>query len=483
MVQLGVFSHLERKGLSHINPGLERIRLVLEKLGLQKPPFLVAQVVGTNGKGSTTSFLSALALAHKLKVGTHTSPHFLSPLERICINGQALTEKDWNLAFSKLVKAGGTELSYFECVTALSLIMFAEHKVDIAFMETGLGGTWDATTAIHADLVLFTTIAKDHQAVLGNSVAAIAKDKAGAMRQNTPSFSVSQEGQAEQELLATAKEKNSSLLFVAPASTQSYAKPVGIDNTAGAVEHLSVAFPTNPPKLSLAGAHQNINSALALAGWRYLATLHNKQTPAQILANLDFIAQPLNKQTEAEGLATAKIAGRMQFIPAKTRGQRKDVTHSFSHKLPNYLPYGLPPTILDGAHNPNGLAALGLSLAKQGIAPLAVVFACLEDKEIEAMLPHLRSLATGAVFVPPIKDNPRAMPPEKLAALIGLNAFPTTSLQDALEKSTAHMYSRMPELFEANKPDTPNFDHPLLICGSLYLLAEFFAIFPEDLGK
>ena len=473
MVQLGVFTHLERKGLFHINPGLERIRLVLEKLGLQKPPFLVAQVVGTNGKGSTTSFLSALALAHKLKVGTHTSPHFLSPLERICINGQALTENDWNLAFSKLVKAGGAELSYFECVTALSLIMFAEHKVDIAFMETGLGGTWDATTAIHADLVLFTTIAKDHQAVLGNSIAAIAKDKAGAMRQNTPAFSVLQEGQAEQELLTTAKEKSSSLFFVAPASTQSYAKPVGIDKTAGAVEHLSVAFPTNPPKLSLAGTHQNINSALALAGWRYLATLHSKKTPAKILANLDIIEQPQNKPAEAEALAKTKIAGRMQFIAAKRQ----------IPSLPSYLPYGLPPSILDGAHNPNGLAALGLSLAKQGIAPLAVIFACLEDKEIEAMLPHLRSLATGAIFVPPIKDNPRAMPPEKLADLVGLNAFPTTSLQDALEKSTAHMYSRMPELFEVNQPNTKNFDHPLLICGSLYLLAEFFAIFPEELGK
>ena len=116
------------------------------------------------------------------------------------------------------------------------------------------------------------------------------------------------------------------------------------------------------------------------------------------------------------------------------------------------------------------------SLAQAGIAPSAVIFACLADKNPAEMAPHLRALATGPIIVPPIANNPRAVPPEELAALIGLNAVPASSLPEALERATCHMAERRPEVFAASSADSP-----LLLCGSLYLLADFYALRPDCL--
>jgi dihydrofolate synthase/folylpolyglutamate synthase len=140
---------------------------------------------------------------------------------------------------------------------------------------------------------------------------------------------------------------------------------------------------------------------------------------------------------------------------------------------------GWPPLLLDGAHNSHGFAALGLSLAREGVAPLAVVFACLGDKDLETLLPHLWALATGLIVVPPIADNPRAMPPAELAARIGLNAVPAGSLTQALEIAAQHMAVRMPEVFDPACIRARQ--HPLLLCGSLYLLGEFYALRPDAL--
>ena len=177
---------------------------------------------------------------------------------------------------------------------------------------------------------------------------------------------------------------------------------------------------------------------------------------------------PVSDETiEATALARAWIAGRMQFIPFAAPGR-------------GYAPsaLGWPPLLLDGAHNPHGLAALGLALARQGIAPAAVIFTCMDDKDLGNMLPHLRSLATGPIFVPPLKDNPRAMPPEMLAALIGVGAEPVASLRDALQKAATLMAERIPESFAPGDPR-----NPLLVCGSLYLLGELYALRPDCLEE
>ena len=119
------FSHLARhltgKGLFHMQPGLERMERILARLGLARPPFFVVQVVGTNGKGSVSTMLSSLAREHGLRVGTHTSPHFVSPRERIAVDGLPLSEALWVEGARRIFDQGGDELSYFELVTTLAV--------------------------------------------------------------------------------------------------------------------------------------------------------------------------------------------------------------------------------------------------------------------------------------------------------------------------------------------------------------------------
>ena len=463
-------AHLEGLGLFRMMPGLERMRAVLNALGLLRPPYAVIQVVGTNGKGSTSTMLERLAREHGLRTGLHTSPHFLSVRERVRVNGAMLPEAGWARLGNTLMRQGGEALSYFEFVTCLAVLAFAEAEVDVAVMETGLGGTFDATTALEADLLVFTPFALDHQSVLGNTLREIAADKAGAIRPGTPAVSAPQKAEALFELLRVAGERNAPF------------------------EELPPDFPLPPPAeangvgLRLAGDHQLGNARLALAAWRMLPdTAVRGGMPEGVRGRIVAACAPEEpgawelletaagragaaSHREAGSLASAWLPGRLQALAALGARQRAW----------NPCALGWPPLLLDGAHNSHGLAALGLSLARMGIAPLAVVFSCLADKDLDAMLPHLRALATGLIVAPPIADNPRAMPPEALAGRIGLNAVPVGSLREALEIAAGHMADRMPEVFDP--AHAPAFRHPLLICGSLYLLGEFFALRPDALS-
>ena len=165
-------------------------------------------------------------------------------------------------------------------------------------------------------------------------------------------------------------------------------------------------------------------------------------------------------------------------------------------------PLGWPPILLDGAHNTHAFTALRHSLTSLGITPSAVIFSCLADKDPAEIVPLLRALCTGPIFVPPIPDNPRAMDPKTLAALIGPQAVPAASLQEALQLAAAYINEhranvplteplRTPPradlaLLPSSQTDSPLLvspqpDSPLLVCGSLYLLGAFFALRPDCL--
>jgi len=421
--------YLDGLGLFRMKRGLDRMRDMLRRLGLIRPPYTVVQIVGTNGKGSTATMLERLAREHGLRTGLHTSPHFVSVRERARVNGATLPGDAWAALANTLIRQGGEALSYFEFVTCLAVLAFAEARVDVAVMETGLGGSFDATTALEADLLVFTPFDLDHQAVLGATLREIAHDKAGAIRPGKPAVSAPQRPEAWAELNRTARERGT------------------------VVQEISLEG--SGIELGLRGEHQQGNARLALAAWRTLGLSAPNSEPIS--------------EIESRALASAWLPGRMQRLPAAPAAQ--------SEFSPCML--GWPPLLLDGAHNSHGLAALGLSLAFDGVAPLAVVFACMEDKDLETMLPHLRALATGLIVVPPIAGNPRAMPPAELAARIGLNAVPADSLTGALEIAARHMADRMPEVFDSAYERAAQ--HPLLLCGSLYLLGELYALRPDAL--
>ncbi|MDR2161369.1 MAG: bifunctional folylpolyglutamate synthase/dihydrofolate synthase [Desulfovibrio sp.] len=437
--------YLDSLGLFRITPGLERIRDVLGRLELIRPPYLLVQVAGTNGKGSTTAMLAGLGQAHGLRVGLHTSPHFVHVRERIRINGAPVEEDLWVRLANGLLCAGGESLSYFEFITALAVLAFAAAKVDLAVMETGLGGRWDATTALAADALLLTPIGLDHQAVLGAGLTAIARDKAGAIRPGVPVFSLPQEPEAWTEILRAARAKSSPLILVDPGE--------------------DARTPALP--LRLEGPHQRANAALALAGWRMLRP--GGERPARQSVS-PFPASPL----ERRGLASAWLPGRLQSVPPLTTAACLALPAGHPARVFRPSPLGWPPLLLDGAHNSHAFAALEKSLSQAGIAPAAVIFACLKDKNPRLILPHLRALAAGPVFVPPLENNSRAIAAHILAGEI--KAAPVSSLEDALRRAAAAVAASLPEAFGGGREK-----RPILLCGSLYLLGDFFALRPDCL--
>ena len=410
-----VQDHLDGLGLFNMDFGLDRMRKALAALGLDHPPFVTAQIVGTNGKGSTSTFLACLARAHGVKTGLYTSPHFVTPRERIRIDGRMLPESAWP-ALAERVMQAAPALTYFEFLTVLGLLAFAEAGVDFVVLEAGLGGHYDATSAAPVQAVCFTPIGMDHEKILGPTLTDIATDKAQAMRPGVPAFAAPQEEEALACLRRTAQEKGAELH-----------------------ETADLPFPETP--LGLAGPHQRVNARLALAAWTWLASRHGwAQRPEAV----------------ASGLAAALFPGRFQRLPAQ--GLR-------------------PPLILDGAHNPHGLRALEQALLDARITPSAVIFSCLADKDVTHMLPFVRRIAGDApLFVPTIQDNERAMSGEDLARLLaeGRGAARTEAVQ--------RVSLALREAARCVPPEGAE-QHSVLLCGSLYLLGEFFILHPDALER
>ncbi|MBR6674019.1 MAG: bifunctional folylpolyglutamate synthase/dihydrofolate synthase [Mailhella sp.] len=430
-----VIRHLDGLGVFHMDMGLGRMERALSALGLDRPLRPTVQVVGTNGKGSTSSFLQAIAMAHSLKAGLYTSPHFVVPEERIRVGHAMLPPARWPALASRAVQAEAG-LTYFELLTVMAAEAFALSDCDLIIYEAGLGGRYDATSALPAHMTCFVPIDLDHVEILGRTIAAIAEDKADAM-QNGRVLAVSAPQPEEARL---ALEKRADELGIPLCSCPSADSCEGTEAglalwTSLPAELRELAVLPEGAKLGLHGPHQRMNAQTALLAWVLLCHRFGWKT---------------NRQSILEGLERAFIPGRLQYAPAA--GSR-------------------PALWLDGAHNQHGMAALVSALGDKeavpgALRPGAVVFSCLRDKAPEKLAAMLREAVGGVpVFVPEIKDNPRAATKEELCALLGEQARPAESL-DAAISSAAEAAAGT----------------PVLICGSLYLLGDVFSRFPELLA-
>ena len=416
-----VMAYLDGLGMFHQDLALDRISKTLDKLNASRLPCPVVQIIGTNGKGSTATFLHSIAMAHGFRSGLYTSPHFVSPAERIRMNNRQLPPMAWPRLVSQVHQAN-SELTYFEILTALAAISFRDTEPDVLFFEAGLGGRHDATTAVQADLVCFTPIALDHQNVLGATLSAIAEDKAAAIRQGVfAAVSAYQTPKALDCLLAKSRQAGIPLYGA---------------NKAKGILQLSQAAQTLQDRvlsgvnLGLAGPHQLENARTALTVWLLLCEKN---------------AWHCSENSMRQGLERAFIPGRLQMI------------------APND---SLPGIILDGAHNPHSMAALKNALGSLHIKPGAVIFSCLADKNPPSLMPSLRDISgTAPIFTPTIRNNQRASNGNDLAKIIGPNALAVPDLPIALAETTK----------------LPLNGAPVLICGSLYLLAEFFSLYPQAL--
>ncbi|MDR2851213.1 MAG: bifunctional folylpolyglutamate synthase/ dihydrofolate synthase [Desulfovibrio sp.] len=406
-----VLTHLDTLGIFHMDLRLDRMRRALTALNLSRPPFVIAQILGTNGKGSTAAFLASLCAAHGCKVGLYTSPHFVSPAERVAVDGRAWPEKRWAAVADAVLQAAG-DTTWFEFMTLLAVAAFAREQVDIAVLEAGLGGRHDATTALPADVLCFTAIALDHTNVLGPTLRHIASDKAAAVRGIAPVCTVAQFPVAADCIAAAAAAYSAPLIQADPL----------LDDLA----------------LGLKGTHQKANAGLALAAWRCLAPLMGKD------AN--------EARSQAQGLAQVCLPGRLHRVPANSRH---------------------PAMILDGAHNPHGMRALTAALREEGIRPSCAIFSCLADKDWRpAALLLKRFLGTSPIFIPTLRTE-RAAPAADVAAVCNATAPHIATALDSIESALAAANG-----YIGTQPEK----QPILLTGSLYLLADFFTLYPEYTG-
>ncbi len=382
--------------------GLDRMQIAQKRLGISSPRPALVQIVGTNGKGSTAFFLSRIAQAHGLRTGLFTSPHFLSFRERIRLNGR-LASPDQILAWANHVlgHAWDLELTYFELLTLVAMHGFHEENLDLAVLEAGLGGSNDATTAWTPDILLFTPVGLDHEQIIGPGLEHIARNKAGA----TKAASASITGPQERLVLEVFREE----------AGRRSARLMTAEDILGRCPAMNDLAP------GLAGGHQLDNARLALAGWMELCAAKQWQ---------------VNSASCRAALSSISWPGRLQRIA------------------------GTPDIILDGAHNTPALQTLARSLEGLGLRPGALVFNCMRDKDLQGMLPWVRRLTNGPIFVPELSMYERARSARETADALGSAACPVESVAAALSKASLA-------------------GNPVLVCGSLYLLAEVYRHHPQ----
>jgi dihydrofolate synthase/folylpolyglutamate synthase len=216
--------------------GLERVQIVYDRLFPDGVPYSVITVAGTNGKGSTVSFIDSIYRQSKYKIGRSTSPHLLNYNERYAIDGEDVSDKVIIKAFERIeTQRQDVTLTYFEFSTLAALIIFAEAKIDLAILEVGLGGRLDSVNVVDSDVSVITNVAIDHTDYLGDTREEIGREKAGVMRTSRPCICGDQN--PPQSLLSYAKEIDTPVTFV----SEGYPGEVGLE-----------------------GAHQRINAAVAI---------------------------------------------------------------------------------------------------------------------------------------------------------------------------------------------------------------------------
>lgn len=408
--------------------GLDNIKALLERLGRPQDGMVFLHVAGTNGKGSVCANLTAiLRAAGFARVGLYTSPHLVSFRERILVDGEPVPA-DWIVAWLRRAMDPILDLqaTYFECVTAMALDYFRFRACGAVVLETGLGGRLDATNAVAPALTAVTSVSLDHTSILGDSVEAIWKEKIGILKPGAP--------------MVTAERRPALLAELAERAA-----------AAGS----PVFSPPDPPWIPETPARADTEPSLRFPGryatYRLPSSLrpedHQRDNLAlSILAAEVFLGGGLpGPEILIPALRAARVPGRTQLLEAP----------------------GMLPLILDGAHNPEGMAALAAFLAREypGKRILAL-FSVMGDKDFAGVYRSVSAFAQEILFLPLEGKFPRALryadleaalrPPERAA----LRPFP-------LDAEAVRGALRLP----GGSPPAGGFDLAVA-CGSLYLLGQ-----------
>jgi|SRR5688572_8738758 dihydrofolate synthase/folylpolyglutamate synthase len=368
--------------------GLENIRKLLDALENPQNNFLKVQVAGTNGKGSVCAFLDSICLMARIKAGVSTSPHLVSITERVRIGGADISEDEFariatrvRETSERLVSRGELETvpTYFEQVTAIALVAFAEAEVELAILETGLGGRFDATTAANAEICAITRIDLDHQEHLGNTIAAIAAEKAAIIR-------------AESKVIVGEQREEAMEIILARCRAVGVEPRLSTETTQGLKRAHALPLVFLPESIGLPGRHQVENARVALL---------LGETLKEYL--------PISTQNIIDGLRTARHPGRLEWIGR---------------------------FLLDGAHNVGGAKALRAYLDEFVHRPITLIFGAMKDKNVPEMTKALFPKAKTIVLTRP--DSSRALTAEEVAKLVpsglaGSGVVETCSVNEGID--------------------------------------------------
>lgn len=424
--------YLDDLQMHKIKLGLDAMRSILKKLNSPEQACFAVHVAGTNGKGSVCSMLQTILSAAGFKTGLYTSPHLSSIRERFRINDTYISEEDFTRLMERIRLAlAGQTITYFECTTALAFSWFAEQKCDLVILETGMGGRLDATNVITPLISVITTISLDHEQYLGESVEAVAFEKAGIIKPGKPVISGVPEGSAREVIEAICRKRK------APLSTRNidfFMKPVeGTDfiwKTADDSTQIAVA--TN----GKSGAWQIDNSSCTIAAAIALREAGFKVEDSAIIA----------------GIAQASWPGRMESleIPAE----------NLAGMASKNAPSSKIRFLLDGAHNQAGVTYLIDTLRSQfSFDRLFVIWASMADKNYRDMLLEVAQEADVLILTRP--DSERAALANDLAGV-----FEGTDRKDILITDSV-----VEALKTVAAQATP--DDLIVVAGSLYLIGEF----------
>src|SRR5918995_2257486 len=390
-----------------VAPSLGRIRALTELLGDPQHCYPVIHLTGTNGKGSTAAMIDSLLRADGLRTGRFTSPHVMGVTERITVNGEPIRDERFDALWREIEPyveivdghlIDGVRLTFFEIITAMAYAAFADAPVDVAVVEVGLGGAWDATNVADADVAVVTPIDLDHTHLLGRTITEIAREKAGIIKPGAHAILAGQTVEAAEVLLARCAEVG--------ALPQREGVDFGVIDrrlaVAGQLLRLNGADgPVDEIFLPLYGAHQASNAAQALAATEAFLGL-----------------KALHPDVVRDGFAQVRLPGRLELVRRS------------------------PSVVLDAAHNPHGAPAAAAAITEAfAFTPLIGVVAVMADKDARGVLEVFEEIM-NQVVITQVASTSRGLPAAKRGELPGeifghSRVTVVPRLDDAIERAVA----------------------------------------------
>ncbi|MCP4023985.1 MAG: bifunctional folylpolyglutamate synthase/dihydrofolate synthase [Desulfobacteraceae bacterium] len=404
---------------------LDTILNILRLLNNPHKNYKTVHIAGTNGKGSTATYIASMLQNAGFKTGIYTSPHLIRFNERICVNGQEILDEDVVNAYEAVhaVDIGKRKATFFEIATAMSFYHFAKQNVDWAVMETGMGGRCDATNIIRPEVSVITNLSIEHTDYLGNTIKALAREKGGIIKPNVPLVTGVSQPSALKVIQKITKEKKADLFLFK--NDFSIRKNPGKES----YSYKGIKTRVNNLAIPLPGDHQKENASLAIAACELIFKKRGETLSSDMIK---------------QGLGSAKWPGRLENVMEK------------------------PLVIIDGAHNKKAAQVLGKHLKKTlNGKTLTLVIGILDDKPYEEMLKSLIPCADNIIITKAKIE--RSLEPSVLKKSV-----------EKMGKKKVHIIEDVKEAVDHALSCTPE-NGAICIAGSLYVAGEAKEKFDNDI--